>query len=513
MTDLISLAPGVLLDVLSLGNLLAVGAGVLIGLLTGLLPGLSGVNGITILLPFLFVMEPSQGIAVMMGIVAANVVSDAAPAILFGIPGSAAAQATILDGPPMARRGEASRALGASYSAALFGGLVGAAILIAAIPVAQTLVTAVASPELFVLGLLGIAALGALSGGNIAKGMAAGGLGLLLGMMGVDAVRAWPRWTFDTIYLYDGISLEILALGLFGIPEVLELMHGSGSISDGTDTESRSGILDGIRDTIRNWFLVVRTALLGVFVGLIPGLGSAVVDWFAYAHARETVPGGKETFGTGDVRGIIGVDAAASAKDSGALLPTLFFGVPGSTVTALLLALFVVHDITPGPDMATVNLDVTLFVAWSLALANVLATLVMLGLGRGIAKIATLPVQVLSPFLVALIAFASVQASRRPADLLVLALIGLLGTLMKEAGWPRPPLLIGFILSPILERYYFISVQIYGASWLLRPGVLVGLALAAVLVWFARRTEGKDGPPTPIASREEEPGVHAQSDV
>jgi len=486
VTEILNAIPGALAEVFQLSNLGFLVFGVVVGLAVGAVPGIGGFSAMALLLPFSFTMEAQAAIGMMLGIAAASTISDTAPAILFGVPGSAAAQATVLDGHALARKGEAARALGASYSAAMLGGLVGAGFLLLAIPVARVLVKAFGSPELFALGLIGVAMTGSLSGNAPLKGLAAGGLGLLLGMIGFDQVTGSLRWTFDSLYLYDGLPLVVVALGLFGIPELLQLMHGGESISGG-DEPTVGSILEGIKDTIRNWFLVIRTSAIGIFTGTVPGLGGAVVDWFAYGHALQTEKGAHETFGKGDIRGVIGVDAAANAKDGGGLLPTLFFGVPGSTVTALLLTVFLVHGIQPGPALATTGVELTLAIVFSLVLANLLGGSIMLLLGKSIAKISIVPIHIVSPIVIALIVFASVQATSNPRDLLVLGLFGLVGAMMKDTGWPRPPLLVGFILSPILERYYFISTQRYGYSWLGRPWVIVSLSVSIFVVVGAIR--------------------------
>lgn len=478
--DVLPLVPAALLELFRPEHVLSILTGVVLGLIVGVIPGFGPTAMIVLLFPVLFTLDATSAIGLVVGVLAATTVSDTAPAILFGVAGEVGAQATILDGHPLGRQGKAAPTLGSSYSAAMLGGLVGAVFLMAAIPIAGALILAVGSPELFAIGVVGIAMVGSLSGRAILRGLAAGTIGLLIGMVGIDVVTATPRWTFDLLYLYDGFPIVLVAIGIFGIPELLRLMSTGERISQ--VPEMIGSTFSGIRDTLRHWFLVVRTAAIGIFVGMVPGLGSAAASWFAYGHALQTEKGAYKTFGKGDIRGVIGVDAAANAKDGGALLPTLFFGIPGSTTMALLLVVFLVHGIEPGPAMATRDLPLTLLIVFSLVLANVFAGLIMLFVGQWIAKLALVPIQVLAPVVISLMAFAAVQTSFTSNDLLVFAAFSFLGCLMSELGWPRPPLLIGLILSPILERYFFISTTRYGYEWLMRPSVVFIGLLAAVII-------------------------------
>jgi putative tricarboxylic transport membrane protein len=462
-------------------------AGVVLGLFIGCLPGLGGATGLAILLPFTMFMDTPSAIMLMMGMAASSNVSDTLPAVLFAIPGGSASQATVLDGYPMARQGQAGRALGAAYSASMLGGIVGALVLLAVIPIARPIVMTFASPELFMLGVLGLSTTAMLSGRAPMKGIVAACLGLLLGMVGLDALTGTPRWTFGTLYLYDGLSLILVGLGVFAFPELIELMVGGTRISKERVSPSQAGTLQGIRDTWRHRFLVLRTSVLGVFIGIIPGLGGAVVDWFAYAHAYQTEKGAKESFGKGDVRGVIGVDAATNSKEGGALIPTLLFGVPGSVTMALLIAMFLMHGVQPGPGMIDERLDLTLLIFVALMLANVLATGLMLGLSSFTAKVTMMPIHLLAPLVMVTLAFAAYQSKVQPGDVIALMGLGLLGWLMKRNGWPRPPLVLGFVLSGILERYLAISVRRYGFEWLTFPPVMaIGALVVVALVLGVR---------------------------
>ena len=463
--------------------------GVMVGLLLGAIPGLAGVPGLAILIPLSTGLETGPAIALLLGMLTATTATDSIPAILFGLPGTAGAQATIIDGHAMALKGEGAEALGATYSAQMLGGLFSAAILALSIPVLRPVVLAFASPEFFMLGVLGVTMVAVLSRGAAMKGIAAAAVGLLFASVGRDPMMANLRWTFDSLYLVDGIPLVPLALGLFALPEVAGLVATGSTIAQ--SPPKSGGIARGIRSTLSNWFLVLRSSALGCWLGALPGIGIAMVDWLAYAQAMQTCRGAKETFGKGDVRGVIAPESAVSAKDAGSLIPTLAFGIPGSASMALMLSAFHIHGVAPGVSMFTTSLDVTYTVIWILVLSSVTAGLMVLALGNAFAKVATMNLHFLVPTILVLVFFAVFQSSQSLWDVVLLLFFGALGWAMKSFRWPRPPLLLGFVLGPILERFYSISLQAYGFSWVFRPMVIIIIAVSILGLYFGIRTERK----------------------
>ena len=397
---------------------------------------------------------------------------------------SVGSQATILDGHPMARRGEAGRAFGAAYTASLIGGLFGAVILALSIPVLRPLVLLFGSPEFFMLGMLGIAMVAVLSGGAPIKGLVAAAIGLGVGMVGADPQVGFPRWSGTQLYLWGGVPLVPVTLGLFAIPEVIDLAIRGTRIADVPGTIR--GVTAGIRDTLRNWFLVLRCSTLGVWIGFIPGLGASVVDWFAYGHAVQSEKGARQSFGSGDVRGVIAPESANNAKEGGTLIPTIAFGVPGSAPMALLLAAFIIHGLQPGPDMLTRHLDVTYAIVWSLALANIIGAVICLFASGQLARLAYVRYSVLLPIILAIAYVGAFQGTQSWGDLYTLLVFGALGWIMKQLGWPRPPLILGFVLGDIFERYLFISVERYGIEWLFRPVVVSSRFVIAPAAWPTR---------------------------
>lgn len=457
--------------------------GVLVGLALGLLPGIGGLTGFALLVPFTYKMDPYAAFAMLLGMHSVIATSDVVTAVLFGVPGHAASQATVLDGLPMTKRGEGARALSACYTSSLLGGLIGAVILAVSLPLVRPVVLSMATPEMLALTIFGIAMVAALSGNAPLKGIVAACFGILVGMIGTNAQTGQMRWTGDLLYLEDGIPLVPIILGIFALPELCELAIQRTAIAANVPLTSRQGMRQGVMDTVRNWFLVVRCGGMGAFLGMIPGITGAVTDWIAYGHAMQTVKGAKDTFTKGDVRGVIAPEAANNAREGGMLVPMLAFGVPGGAVQAILLGAMMVHGFVPGPDILTKHLDLTYSMVWSIALANIFGTSLCFLLSGQFAKVATLRYTLILPIIMPIVYIGAFEGSRSWGDLLVLLIAGLIGWIMKRLKWARPPLILGLVLGLLIERYMSISVLRYGTGWLTRPAVMVLLLLSA-LVFF-----------------------------
>ncbi len=442
--------------------------GVIIGLVLGVIPGLGGLVGLSLLLPFTFNMDPFTALAFMMGLQAVVVTSDTIPAVLFGVPGTVGSAATILDGYPMARKGEAGRAFGAAFSASVIGGLFGALLLGISVPILRPVVLEIGSPELLAICVFGLSLVAVLSGGSPLKGLAGACIGLMVATAGDDPQTGTLRWTFDSLYLWDGLPVVPLALGLFAIPELgdMAITKQSINVKDEDRQDASFNQMEGVKDTFRNWFLVLRCSTIGSSLGAVPGIGASVIDWIAYGHAARTEKGAAETFGKGDVRGVIASESSNNAKEGGALVPTVAFGVPGSASMALILGAFLIHGLVPGPEMLTKRLDVTYTLVWSVAIANIIGAGICFTFANQLAKVALIRIGVLAPVVLAITYIGAFQGSRQWGDIWALLIFGLIGWIMKRLRWPRPPLILGFVLGGLVERYMFISVERYGADWL-----------------------------------------------
>jgi len=456
-------------------------AGVCMGLSLGILPGIGGIAGTALLLPFTYDLDAPTAFALLLGLGATTTTADPIAAILFGAPGHAASAATTLDGYPMTRRGEAGRALGASYMAALIGGLFGAALMAVALPIMRPIILYIGSPELLSIAVFGISMVSVLSGNAPLRGLTFACFGMMLRMIGTDPQSGTLRWTMDSLYLWDGLPLVPLTLGIFALPELCDLAIGRMAIvQPGQTLDTKTGMLLGIKDCLEHWFLILRCSWIGSAMGAIPGIGASVIDWISYGHALRTEKGAAQTFGTGDVRGVIAAESATNAREGGALVPTVAFGVPASAGMAILLGAFLIHGLVPGPDMLTKHLDLTYSMVWSIAIANILGSGLCFAFSGQLAKIATLRYTLFMPGVLSLVYIGAFESSRNWGDLFSLMFFGVLGWAMKHFRWPRPPFVLGFILGEPIERYLFISIERYGVDWMVKPFVLVMFILAAL---------------------------------
>ena len=467
--------------ILQFHRLMFLWLGILIGLAIGLLPGIGGLTGFALLVPFTYTMDPYAAFAMLLGMASVITTSDVIPAVLFGVPGHAASQATVLDGLPMTKRGEAGRALSACYTSSMFGGLIGAIILGISLPLVRPFVLSIGTPEMLGLTIFGISMVSSLSGNAPLRGIVAACFGILIGMVGTNVSTGQMRWTGNLLYLQDGIPIVPIILGIFALPELCDLAIRRTAIADNLHFSSRAGMIEGVKDTFKNWFLVLRCGALGAALGAIPGITGAVTDWVAYGHAMQTSKGARETFTTGDVRGVIAPEAANNAREGGSLVPMMAFGVPGGAAQAILLGALMVHGFIPGPDMLTKHLDLTYSMVWSIALANIFGAGLCFLLSGQFAKVSTLRYTLILPVIMPIIYVGAFQGSQSWGDLIVLLIAGVIGWTMKRLKWTRPPLILGLVLGKLMERYMTISFMRYGMHWLARPGVLVLLILAVVI--------------------------------
>lgn len=455
--------------------------GVLIGLIVGIIPGLGGIAGMSLLLPFLYGMEPSVALGMLMGLVAVIPTGDTFASVLLGIPGSSASQATVVDGFALAKKGQAARALSSAFLSSMIGGLIGALVLTAFILIARPVVLSFSSSELFMLTLLGLSMVAVLSGKDVFKGIAACGVGLLVGTIGMAPATGEFRLPFEIDYLYDGLPLVVVGLGIFALPEIIDLLVKRGAIAE-QPCQLGKGWKEGVKDVAKRPGLVARCAGIGSLMGTVPGLAGSVVDWLTYGHAVQSAKD-KSQFGKGDIRGVIAPESANNACACGAMVPTLLFGIPGSGTAAVFLGGLLLLGLQPGVSMLETNLDLTYTIIWSLALANILGAALCLGLARPVASLTRVPFVILAPLITILILFAAYQATRSLGDLLALGIIGAIGVLFKQANWSRPAFLIGFVLAPGAEAYFYQAAQFQGAEAFMRPGVLIiGALIAASLL-------------------------------
>jgi len=503
--------------VLSWNSISLMLVGIAVGFAVGILPGLGGPVTLALMLPFVFTMEGIEAFAFLLGMSAVTATTGDITSILFGVPGEAITASTIVDGHPMAKKGEAGRALGAALMSSLIGALFGAFCLALAIPIVRPLVLSVTSPEFFMLTLLGVTFLATLSGDAVVKGLAAAAIGLQLATVGLDPISGIERFTFGTLYLWDGVRLVPATLGLFAIPELIDLGVKGTSIAE-TKIGKLGGVLQGVKDTFRHWKLVLRCSAIGAYIGVIPGMGGAVSQWVAYAHAVQTSPK-KERFGKGAVEGVLGPGAANNSTLGGALVPTLAFGVPGSVSTAILLGAFIIQGLVPGPPMLQPesqggSLPLTFSFVWILVLSNLFTVCICFVFLNQLAKITQVRGSLVIPFILLLIYLGGFAENNAFQDLLVVLFFGALGWVMVEIDWPRPPLLLGLVLGPLAENNLFLATDNYGSAWLWFPSVLflfavilAGTLYPLVKAWHGSSNKAWPIPEGPVREVKEQPPI------
>ncbi|HEX3246184.1 MAG TPA: tripartite tricarboxylate transporter permease, partial [Chloroflexota bacterium] len=446
--------------------------GIAIGFAVGILPGLGGAVTLALMLPFTFKMQPVDAFSFLLGMLAVTATTGDITSVLFGVPGEASTAATVIDGHAMAKKGEAGRALGAALMSSLVGAVFGAFMLAASVPIIRPLVLQFASPEFFMLTILGITFVSALSSGQLMKGLIMSGVGFVLAMVGLDPQTGVQRYTLGQITLWDGIGLVPIAVGLFAIPEIVEMGIVGKSIAQGA-VGKMGGVREGVLDTFRHFWLTIRCSMIGTFIGIIPGMGVALTQWMAYAHAVQTSKG-KERFGKGAVEGVLGPGAANNSGLGGALIPTIAFGVPGGLTMAILLGAFLIQGITPGPKMLTDNLQLTMSFVWIIVISNIITVLVCFLFLEQIARLTFARVGLLIPPIIMLVYVGAYAEKNAMMDLLVTIVFGFAGLVMVLTNWPRPPLVLGLVLGKLAENYLFLTTARYTPDeWLTRPVVMI----------------------------------------
>jgi TctA family transporter len=461
--------------------------GIAVGFLVGLLPGLGGLATLALMLPFAYsIKQPVEAFCFLLGMLAVTGTTGDITSILFGIPGEGSSAALILDGYPMSKKGEAGRALGAAIMASVVGAIIGALALALSIPIMRPLVLLFGSPELFIIAIMGITFIGSLSGPSPLKGILAGGAGLMLAAIGVDPQTGSLRYTFGSLYLWDRLDIIPVVVGLFAIPEIVDLAVRGTSIAEAAPGKL-TGVMEGVKDTFRHFWLVMRCSLIGVYFGVLPVLGANVAQWISYGHAVQGLKKGMA--GKGAVEGVLGPGAANNSTRGGDLIPTVAFGIPGSASMALLLGALLIVGLDPGPEMLKQHLNVTFAMVWILIIANIIVAGVCFLVLNQLAALTFLRGSLLIPFLLFFVFVGSFTANNSLNDLLVTLIFGVLGYFMVLLGWPRPPLILGLILGRIAENYLWISTQAYGMKWLLHPSVLVLILITVAVVAYPRIKE------------------------
>ena len=459
------------------GIALVVG-GTLLGVVVGSIPGLGGPVALSLLIPVTFEFEPRFAFLMLAATLGGVNFGGSITAILLNTPGTAPNAATTYDGFPLAKQGRGAEAIAASAVASGAGAVLGLLLFAALLPVLTPVALAFWSPEYFWLALVGIATIAVASDGSVVDDLVAGGIGIVLTFHGVSAVTGGIRYTAGTQYLQSGVPLVPAIIGLFAVAQMVELFASDTTVSDGGSlTGSR---MRGITATLARWPTAVGSGLLGWAIGVIPGVGGTVANFVAYLQAKER-SAAPETFGEGNIAGVIASEAANDAKDGGSLVPTLALGIPGSASTAVLLSALLLHGLTPGPLLIAERLDVVLVVLLALVCSNVLTSAIGLVGSPAFAAVTRIPPAVLVPIVFGLAVVGAFAVRGRIGDVALMSGFGLLGYAMRRLDISRIALIIGLVLGGLVEANFHRSLQISGGDYgifLARP---LSIALVAVL--------------------------------
>lgn len=473
--------------------------GALLGLVLGIIPGLSGHFAMAMVIPFIYTMEPAAGIAFLLAAHATVAQGGGLTAILFSTPGTGQNAATLLDGPPMVEKGEAGRAVGAALTACFLGAAFGAIALAIMLPALQKIVLFFGPPEIFMLAFLALTFVAILAKEDLTRSLIAAFFGLLLAFVGVDNVTNQTRFTFGSLSLWDGLALVPVILGLFAVSEMIDLWTKGGSLAKNGATkisskEMQKQIFEGIGETFKRWWLVLRCSSIGTIMGLIPGLGSAPAAFVAYGHAKQTSKD-PDSFGKGNIEGVIGPESANDAVEGGALASTVAFGIPGSSSMAILLGGLFVLGLEAGPKMVNNHVDLIFVMIFTIVFANLIGTIVGMFLANPLARITFLRGSILVPVLLVIVFTGAYMVHGNFFDIGLALVFGIMGYAMKVLNYSRAALLIGFVLGYTVEKNLYLSLKLKGPTFFMQPIplflLLLTLAVLSYNIWTIIRDNNK----------------------
>lgn len=459
--------------------------GVLIGMTMGSLPGMTATMTVAVLVSFTFGMEPAEGMMLLLGIYGGALYAGSIPAILIRTPGTPSAAATVFDGFPLAERGRAGQAIAVATVASFVGGATSVVFLTLLSPQIAAFALAFGSSEYFALAVFGLTIIASISGDSLVKGLISGLLGMLLATVGIDPVLAYPRFTFGFEALSAGIQFIAVMIGLFGVAEgLLRYLRG---IESRNVQQQLTDIVPSLEDLRSIGGVTVGSSVVGTFIGSIPGAGGDIASFVTYNEAKRWLSDAA-TFGDGDIRGVAAAESGNNASTGGALIPTLTLGIPGDSVTAILIGALLVHGIRPGPGLFEdePGLVYAIFVGFFV----VYVVILVLGLvgARFWARLIDFPPNLLWPAILVLTVVGSFALRGNVLDVWVMLGAGVLGFLMRIDDYPLAPMVLGLILGPIAEQNLRRSLQISGGSldvFYTEPITAAILALSVVSLFVA----------------------------
>ena len=467
-------------------------AGVLVGTVVGMLPGIGPINAIALLIPVIFAvgLPPESGLILLAGIYYGSQYGNSISTILLNVPGTASAVVTAIDGHEMTKQGRAGEALATSAIASFVGGTLSILGLVFLAPALSRVAIRFGPAEYFALMVFAFSALSSFSGGSLLKALASTGLGLLLATVGMDPNSALPRFTFGQLALYDGMDFVVVTIGLFAVSEVLLALEGR---ADGwADSSAAIRATLRLRSLIATGWTMVRGSVAGFFVGVLPGAGGTIASFVAYG-IEERLAGARGRFGQGDRRGVAAPESANNAAATGAMIPLLTLGIPGSGTTAVLLGALLGLGVTPGPLLVEESPDVFWGLVASMTIGNLFLLVLNLPLVGVFARVLSLPRWLLMPAVAAVSFVAVFAASQSVFDLVLMTAFGVLGFFMRKGRFPLAPVILGLVLGPLMERNLRRALALSGGDWsvMFSSPIAIGLwALAGaslVLPWWLAR--------------------------
>lgn len=431
--------------------LLLTAVGTLAGIYVGAIPGLSVTMATSILISFTFRWEVNDALALIAGVFVGGVYGGARTAILLNIPGAPSAIATAIDGYPMAQRGEAGEAIGLTTIMSVVGGFVGILALALFAPVISSFAILFNSRDYLLLGLIGILLVGSLSGESFAKGAFAGGLGVLIGMVGLDPMTAEGRFTFNSISLMGGIPYVAAMIGFFGVAEAFYQLR---NLDLPVIRQKIDRIIPTWSDVKRYFWLAVRASGIGTVIGALPGTGGDIAALLAYDHAKRSTPDPEVPFGEGAKEGLVAPEAANNSAVGGAFVPMLTLGIPGDAVTAVIIGALFIHGLKPGPLLLVETPHLFWFIVGNLALANIFLLIFGLTGIRVFTRIVECPKAILIPLIIVFSAVGTYAIENNPVHITWMLGFGVIGYFMKVYGFQVGPVILGVILGPLMDANY-----------------------------------------------------------
>ncbi|MGQ4556531.1 tripartite tricarboxylate transporter permease [Halobellus sp. GM3] len=456
-------------------NLLYILLATLLGLIAGMFPGLGGPVALALLIPITYPLPANVALMILAANLGGTAFGGSITAILLNTPGDAPNAATVFDGYPLTRQGRAGEAIGASATASALGAILGVVLLIATIPFIRQLSVAFHSVDIFWLALLGLATIAVVTRGSVISDLIAGGFGLILAFHGLNPVTGSARFTWDFDYLLSGVPLVPLIIGVFAIAEMIKLMGERSTISQ--EEPDIEGVLVGVKAVFKNWKVFLRSSSLGWIIGTVPGAGGTVANFLAYLQAKQTDPD-PDSFGKGNINGVIASEAANDAKDGGSMVPTLGLGIPGSASTAVLIGAFVINGVSPGPLLFRENLQIVFIIVFALIISNVLTSLVGLASSKYLIKVTQINVTTLVPIVIIVGLIGSFVIRGQFTDVLLTAGFGVVGFFMVKFGLSRVALIVALVLGPLAEQNFHRAFQISRGD----PSILYNRPLSILLI-------------------------------